>query len=134
MNALADYYGDNLVLLGFPCNQFGLQEPGVGEEILNAIEYVRPGGGFKTAVTIFEKTQVNGDGEDPIFTFLKSGCEYTDSDYSSGLEYSPLRVGDIHWNFEKFLIGKDGKVAMRYHPRETDAETLKPDIDALLAA
>ena len=45
-----------------------------------------------------------------------------------------MRVGDIHWNFEKFLIDKTGKVAFRFHPRETDPETLKPDIDALLAA
>ena len=55
------------------------QEPGVGDEILNGVEFVRPGGGFKTAATLFQKTQVNGDGEDPIFTYLKVHIYYIKS-------------------------------------------------------
>ncbi|ROT61670.1 Glutathione peroxidase [Penaeus vannamei] len=136
MNALAEYYeGQDLVILGFPCNQFGLQEPGAtADELLNGVRYVRPGGGFETRMTVFQKTQVNGDNEDPIFTFLKSGCEYTDTDFESGLYYEPLRVGDLHWNFEKFLLNREGKPVYRYHPSVIDPEDLKADINALLNA
>lgn len=136
MNALAEYYeGQDFVILGFPCNQFGLQEPGAtADELLNGVRYVRPGGGFEPRMTIFQKTQVNGDSEDPIYTFLKSGCEYTDTDFSSGLYYEPLRVGDLHWNFEKFLINREGKPVYRYHPSVVDPEDLKGDINSLLNA
>lgn len=134
MNALAEFYtGMDFVILGFPCNQFGLQEPGAtAEELMNGPRHVRPGGGFEPKMTVFEKTQVNGNNESPIFTFLKSVCEYSDTDFSDGLYYEPLRVGDIHWNFEKFLINKEGKPVMRYHPSVTDPEALKDDINALL--
>ncbi|KAK7072892.1 Glutathione peroxidase 3 [Halocaridina rubra] len=109
-----------------------MQEPGVDGEILDSIRYVRPGGGFYPKITLFEKTEVNGDGENEIYKFLKKGCDYTDSEYESRLFYSPLRVGDIHWNFEKFLIDKRGKPFARYHPEVTDAEDLYADIDDLL--
>jgi len=134
MNALAEYYtGMDFVILGFPCNQFGLQEPGAtAEELMNGPRHVRPGGGFEPKMTVFEKTQVNGKNESPIYTFLKGACEYSDTDFSSGLYYEPLRVGDIHWNFEKFLINKQGKPVMRYHPSVTDPDALKDDINALL--
>lgn len=123
-------------MLGFPCNQFGLQEPGSGEEILNGIRYVRPGGGFEPQMILLEKTEVNGDGESEIFTFLKSGCAYTDTDFDSPLKlyYSPLKVGDIHWNFEKFLIDKEGKPYTRYHPNVVEIGPLIDDIDVLLNA
>ncbi|KAK7072893.1 Glutathione peroxidase 3 [Halocaridina rubra] len=101
---------------------------------MNGIRYVRPGGGFEPQMTLFEKTEVNGASEDPIFTFLKSGCTYTDTDFDPNVFYSPLRVGDIAWNFEKFLIDKNGKPYTRYHPSVTDTATLTPDIDALLNA
>lgn len=136
MNALAEIYADQeFVILGFPCNQFGLQEPGAtANEIINGIKYVRPGGGFEPNMTLFRKTEVNGADEDPIFTFLKSGCEYTDTEYSSGLYYEPLTIGDIHWNFEKFLIDKTGKPYTRYHPTVTTTAALEDDINTLLNA
>lgn len=112
-----------------------MQEPGIGAaEITNGITYVRPGGGFIPSMTLFKKTDVNGADENPIFTFLKSGCEYTDTEYSSGLFYEPLAIGDIHWNFEKFLIGKDGKPYTRYHPSVVTVEALVDDINLLLSA
>ncbi|KAK8744820.1 hypothetical protein OTU49_000637 [Cherax quadricarinatus] len=134
MNALAEFYeNQDLVILGFPCNQFGKQEPGANAtEIFNGIQHVRPGGGFQTMVTLFQKTEVNGINENKIFTFLKSACEYTDTDFSSNVFYEPKRVGDIHWNFEKFLIGRNGKPRTRYHPRVTNPEDLKSDISNLL--
>ncbi|KAK4327017.1 hypothetical protein Pmani_002079 [Petrolisthes manimaculis] len=113
----------------------GKQEPGVtSDEIYNGIRYVRPGGGFEPLFTLFEKVDVNGENENPIFTFLKSGCEYTDTDYSSSLFYSPLRVGDIHWNFEKFLVDRTGKPFTRYHPSVVRVEPLMEDINLLLNA
>jgi len=84
--------------------------------------------------TLFHKVDVNGKDEDPIFTFLKSGCQYTDTDFSSSLFYEPLVVGDIHWNFEKFLIDKNGKPYSRFHPKVTGVDPLKEDINILLNA
>lgn len=134
MNALLDFYGnEDLVILGFPCNQFGKQEPGANAtEIFNGIRHVRPGGGFETKVTLFEKTEVNGKDENKIFTFLKSACDYTDSVFLANLFYEPKKVGDINWNFEKFLIGRDGKPRARFHPGVTDPAALRDDITALL--
>lgn len=136
MNALAETHaGQDFVILGFPCNQFGLQEPGeTPEEIMNGITHVRPGNGFVPKMTFFQKTKVNGAEEDPIFTFLKSSCSYTDSTFESSLFYEPLRVDDIRWNFEKFLVGRDGKPYARYHPNVVEPEELLGDIKALLNA
>lgn len=120
------------MILGFPCNQFGLQEPGIGKEILNGISHVRPGGGFEPKMTIFKKTEVNGKGESHIYTFLKSGCDYTDTSFMSSIFYSPVKIGDIHWNFEKFLIDKTGKPYARYHPSVLDIGTISKDINFLL--
>lgn len=136
MNALAEFYVDeDFVILGFPCNQFNLQEPGVtASEIINGIKHVRPGGGFEPKMTLFKKTDVNGADEDPIYTFLKSACPYTDSTFSSMLFYEPLKVNDIYWNFEKFLIDKNGKPYSRFHPSVITSGTIKEDINFLLNA
>ncbi|XP_027621821.1 epididymal secretory glutathione peroxidase [Tupaia chinensis] len=61
----------SLVVLGFPCNQFGKQEPGENSEILPGLRYVRPGGGFVPNFQLFEKGDVNGEREQQVFTFLK---------------------------------------------------------------
>lgn len=130
------YSSDEFVILGFPCDSFELQEPGgSGEEIMNGIMYVRPGGGFVPQMEMFEKSLVNGDGEIPLYTFLKSTCGPTYDTYNSAgdLYYSPIKYSDIQWNFEKFLIGKDGKPYTRYNPAVVDTDTLTPDIDHLLA-
>lgn len=101
---------------------------------MNGIRHVRPGNGFEPEMIFFEKTQVNGNKESEIFTFLKSACQYTDSTFASGLDYSPLEVGDVHWNFEKFLIDKSGKPYARYHPTLITEDPIKTDIITLLAA
>jgi glutathione peroxidase len=92
-------------VLGFPCNQFGAQEPGTNEEIL----------GFATSkysVTfpMFAKIEVNGDGACDLYRFLKAG--------------NPDEEGkeDIAWNFTKFLVGRDGQVIARYGPATTPEE------------
>lgn len=74
MNALVDEFNTPLCPLkvyGVPCNQFGMQEPGVGDEIFNSIEYVRPGNGFKPKMDLLVKRKVNGKNEDELFTWLK---------------------------------------------------------------
>ena len=64
-------YACGFSVLEFPCNQFGYQEPGTNQEILNGLKYVRPGNGFQPNFPFFEKVEVNGDKEDRIYTFLK---------------------------------------------------------------
>ncbi|MCL4128190.1 UNVERIFIED_CONTAM: hypothetical protein GTU68_039791 [Idotea baltica] len=94
--------------------------------------YVRPGGGFVPKLTYFQKIETNGDNEFEIYTFLKSNCSYVADTYRDNMFYSPQVIGDVHWNFEKFLLGRDGKVYYRYNPDTTEADDLKPDIDLLL--
>ena len=62
----------------------------------------------------------------------QSSCPYTDNIFMEELYYSPKKVGDVFWNFEKFLIGRDGKPYTRYHPTLVSAVPLRPDIDYLL--
>lgn len=78
MNALFDEFDDAvcpLKIYGVPCNQFGLQEPGVGVEIVHSIEYVRPGHGFQPKLDLLAKRDVNGKNEDELFAWLKV-CAY----------------------------------------------------------
>lgn len=85
-------------------------------------------------MTLFQKTDVNGQDEDPMYTFLKSACPYTEDTFETSLFYEPLRVHDISWNFEKFLIDKNGKPYSRFHPTVTTSDEIKVDINFLLNA
>lgn len=126
LNALQDQYPDDLVILGFPCNQFNLQEPaGTVAELVNGIKYVRPGGGyepnfklFKRSGLVLTKVQVNGIDQEPIYSWLKGLCPSRNPFFSNrdGYYYDPPNVNDIRWNFEKFLIDKTGKPYMRFDP------------------
>nr|KAI8767101.1 glutathione peroxidase-like isoform X2 [Biomphalaria glabrata] len=134
MNALQSQYGSQgFVILGFPCNQFLKQEPGAnGTEIMNGIKYVRPGGGFVPNFQIFEKIDVNGAQEHPLFTYLKSYCPPTVVSFNpSILFYTPIKASDVAWNWESFLIGYDGKVSKRTIP-QTDPDKLAADIESEL--
>ncbi|KAB0359377.1 hypothetical protein FD754_003533 [Muntiacus muntjak] len=118
-----------VVVLGFPCNQFGKQEPAKNSEILTGLKYVRPGGGFVPNFQLFEKGDVNGEKEQKVFTFLKNSCPPT-SDLlgsSSQLFWEPMKVHDIRWNFEKFLVGPDGVPVMRWYHRAS-VSTVKSDM------
>lgn len=119
-------------ILGFPCDQFGKQEPGENNEILSALKYVRPGNGFVPNFQLFEKGDVNGDGEQALFTFLKNTCPPVGESFgatSNRLFWEPLKVNDIKWNFEKFLLDPEGRPVMRWFPRvnvsEVRADILK---------
>ncbi|GAB1609696.1 glutathione peroxidase 2-like isoform X1 [Argonauta hians] len=120
MNKLVEQFGDQLVVLGFPCNQFGHQENGNGDEIPLSLEHVRPGNGFKPNFRIMEKVNVNGEDTHEVFRFLKSQlpCPSDDSvsfmKNASCITWNPVQRNDIAWNFEKFLIAPDGKPFLRY--------------------
>jgi len=136
MNALyAKYHLLGLEILAFPSGQFYNQEPGTDEEILNCLKYVRPGGGFVPMFPLFKKADVNGQNEQPIYTFLKSSCGDPGNIMSDRtlISWNPVKSSDLTWNFTKFLITKDGKPYKRYEP-EVLAVALEPDIEFLLAA
>uniref|UniRef100_A0ACB8EIZ1 Glutathione peroxidase 3 n=2 Tax=Sphaerodactylus townsendi TaxID=933632 RepID=A0ACB8EIZ1_9SAUR len=131
LNALQTSLGRyGLVILGFPSNQFGKQEPSENNEILNTVKYVRPGGGFVPNFQLFQKGDVNGENEQKIYTFLKNSCPPVSESFgnvSGRLFWHPVKIHDIRWNFEKFLVSKEGKPVMRWHPK-TNVATVKNDI------
>ncbi|KAF7470835.1 Hypothetical predicted protein [Marmota monax] len=134
LNALQEELGPfGLVILGFPCNQFGKQEPGENSEILPSLKYVRPGGGFVPNFQLFEKGDVNGDKEQKFYTFLKNSCPPTSELLGSPgrLFWEPMKIHDIRWNFEKFLVGPDGIPIMRWYHRTT-VNNVKMDILAYM--
>jgi len=136
MNALNSKYGSQgFVILGFPCNLFLKQEPGAnGTEILNGVQHVRPGNGFVPNFQLFEKIEVNGANEHPLYTYLKAQCPATTTSFKPEiLFYSPIRAKDVSWNWETFLIGTDGKVLKRAPP-PVDPSQLSDDIEVALAA
>lgn len=102
-------------VLGFPCNQFGQQEPGSADEIGAFCEQ-----NYGVTFPLFAKIDVNGDDAHPLFKHLKSEAP--------GL----LGSQAIKWNFTKFLVKKDGTVYKRYAP-QTDPKELVDDIEKLLA-
>lgn len=93
---------EQLTVLGFPCNQFGAQEPGSDEEIL---EFATSK--FDVNFPMFSKIAVNGDDAAPLYKWLKA--EKADDEGKA----------DIAWNFTKFLVSKEGKVLKRYGPQVT---------------
>lgn len=114
LEALHKQYADQgLVVLGFPCNQFGKQEPGDAEEIKNFCSLT-----YDVSFPMFGKIDVNGDDAHPIYKHLKSAQKgfITDS---------------IKWNFTKFLVNKEGEVVKRYAPTDKP-ENLAADIEKLL--
>lgn len=111
LQALHDKYGsEGLAVLGFPCNQFGKQEPGSADEIQ---QFCSKNYGVK--FDMFAKIDVNGDEAAPLYKYL------------TGLDLQPEGKGDIGWNFEKFLISREGKVVARFSPRTKpdDPEVIK---------
>ncbi|CCH77899.1 putative peroxidase [Nostocoides japonicum T1-X7] len=103
-----------LVVLGFPCNQFGAQEPGSADEIEEFCQV-----NYGVSFPMFAKIDVNGSDTHPLYRWLKK---------SRG----GLLGGPIAWNFTKFLVGRDGSVIARYAP-QTAPDSLRGDIDTALA-
>jgi glutathione peroxidase len=109
------YRDKGLVILGFPCNQFGAQEPGSNQEIQSFCKLK-----YDVDFPIFSKIDVNGDSADPLYKWLKKNAP--------GI----LGTEAIKWNFTKFLVGKNGKVIERYAPT-TEPKSLAADIEKALA-
>ncbi|XP_043087002.1 glutathione peroxidase 9 [Puntigrus tetrazona] len=134
MNALMDMYeGRSFSVLGFSCNQFGLQAPEENHETLNALQYVRPGGGFLPKFPIFSRIEVNGSEEHPLYAYLKETLPFVNPVIGDirKLYWSPIKANDIRWNFEKFLITADGAPYKRYDPH-CPFEEVERDIATLL--
>jgi glutathione peroxidase len=104
----------NFTVIGFPCNQFGAQEPGTEKQIVDFCQTT-----FDVTFPMSSKLEVNGASRHPLYNFLTSP--------DSGV------AGDITWNFEKFLIGRDGTVLKRYPPqtKPQDSGILQDIADAL---
>ncbi|XP_057978335.1 probable glutathione peroxidase 8 isoform X2 [Malania oleifera] len=114
LNQLYEKYKDQgLEILAFPCNQFGEEEPGNNDQIL---EFVCTR--FKSEFPVFDKIEVNGGNTAPLYKFLKSGKWGIFGD-------------DVQWNFAKFLVDKEGLVADRYYPT-TSPFSIEHDIRKLL--
>ncbi|XP_041348717.1 epididymal secretory glutathione peroxidase-like [Gigantopelta aegis] len=106
-------------IIGFPCNQFGHQEPGNNAtEILNGLYYVRPGLQFTPLFQLMSKVDVNGHREHPLFSYLKESCAVPSASNYDKTEsfWNPIKVNDIAWNFEKFLIDRNGYPVLRFKP------------------
>ncbi len=102
-------------ILGFPCNQFGRQEPGDSQEIASFCSTH-----YDVSFPMFEKIEVNGDGAHPLYRLLKAAAP------------GVLGSEAIKWNFTKFLVGRDGQVVKRYAPA-TAPDKIEADIEAALA-
>ena len=108
LEALHEKYSEKgLIVVGVPCNQFGGQEPGTEKEIKQFCTDK-----YKVSFPMFSKVEVNGKKQDPLYEFLKAHSE---------------SKADVKWNFEKFVIGKDGKVAGRFLTKT------KPDADEVVS-
>jgi glutathione peroxidase len=117
LEALHEAYGKRgLAVLGFPCNQFGSQDPGSNEEIAQFCQL-----NYGVSFPMMAKIDVNGPKADPLYQWLTAEA--------------PGILGSkaIKWNFTKFLVGKDGKVIRRYAPTDKPEDMAK-DIEAALAA
>jgi len=112
------YAGKGLAVLGFPCNQFGAQEPGTAEEIGAFCQK-----NYGVSFPMFEKIDVNGAGAHPLYQWLKSAAAEADQ--------PGKKAEDIEWNFAKFLVGRDGKIIRRYSAK-TKPEDIAQDIEAVL--
>jgi len=107
-------HGDDFVILGFPCNQFGGQEPGSDEDIQSFCQI-----NYGVSFPIMKKVDVNGDNAAPLFKWLK--------EEKPGI----LGLQRVKWNFEKWLIGRDGKVKQRWASTTKPESLEKPILEAL---
>ena len=110
------YASQGLAVIGFPCNQFGAQDPGSNVEIGAFCQR-----NYGVSFAMMEKVDVNGDNAHPLFKWLKAEAP------------GVLGSEDIKWNFTKFLVGKDGRVLKRYASMDAPPKLAK-DIEAALAS
>lgn len=123
------WHDQGFTVLGFPCNEFGAQEPGSEEEIQTFCSTQ-----FGVKFPLFSKIEVNGEGRHPLYkaliaaqpkAILPEGSEFYQRLASKGRE--PAKPENILWNFEKFLLGRDGQVIGRFAPDLTPEDPLLTD-------
>jgi glutathione peroxidase len=114
LEAMYEELKDKVEILGFPCNQFGAQEPGDAEEIKNFCSLT-----YDVKFPLFAKVDVNGKNADPLFEYLKSERP------------GVLWTKKIKWNFTKFLVNPNGEVIKRYAPT-VKPEEIKEDLSKML--
>lgn len=125
----ASYADKGFEVLGFPANDFGAQEPGTDSEIATFCET-----GFNVSFPLFAKASVLGEGKQPLYAALtaaqpsKQGDPEAFRERLRGFGMTPSQDPEVLWNFEKFLIARDGSVAARFAP------TVSPDDAALVSA
>ena len=104
-NLYEKYQDQGLEVLGFPCNQFGAQEPGTNEDVKSFCDL-----NYNVSFKMFDKIDVNGSNASPLFKYLK--------------HESPGIMGTeaVKWNFTKFLVNKDGQVVKRFAPKDGESE------------
>jgi glutathione peroxidase len=110
-----DYRERGLLIVGFPCNQFGRQDPGEDQQIAEFCQL-----NYGVDFPMMSKVEVNGANAHPLWRWLKSEAP------------GVLGTEAIKWNFTKFLVGRDGKVLKRFAPND-DPAALRPEIEAALA-
>ncbi len=120
------YKSDGLVVLGFPANEFGAQEPGTNAEIEQFCVSK-----FAIKFPMFEKIVVKGNGQHPLYTFLTSEIPNAEPTNNNSFEEKLKGYGihremknDILWNFEKFLINKNGEIVARFSPDVTPQDQI----------
>ena len=113
-NLYEKYQDQGLEVLGFPCNQFGAQEPGSNEEVKSFCDL-----NYNVSFRMFDKIDVNGSNASPLFKYLK--------------HESPGIMGTeaVKWNFTKFLVNSDGKVVKRFAPKDGKSE-IEPELQKIL--
>ena len=113
-NLYEKYQDQGLEVLGFPCNQFGAQEPGTNEEVKSFCDLK-----YNVSFRMFDKIDVNGSNASPLFKYLK--------------HESPGIMGTeaVKWNFTKFLVNSDGKVVKRFAPKDGKSE-IEPELQKIL--
>lgn len=114
LEALYNELKENVVVLGFPCNQFGKQEPGDSEEIKKFCSLT-----YDVKFPLFQKVEVNGSNAAPLYKFLKAEMP------------GVLGTEAIKWNFTKFLVNREGQVVKRYAPTDKP-EDIKKDLCKML--
>jgi glutathione peroxidase len=135
LEKLYDAYKEKgFTVLGFPCNQFGGQEPGTDEEISSFCSL-----NYQVKFPLFQKIEVNGENAHPLYQYLREKAPEEEIDVNSTLykhlqNKAPelLEGSTIKWNFTKFLIDQEGIVVKRFSPITTPEE-IEKDIEALLA-
>ena len=129
------YKARGFTVLGFPCNQFGGQEPGTDEEISSFCSL-----NYQVEFPLFQKIEVNGDHAHPLYQYLRQQAPEEEKLDENGTLYKHLSANvpellegsTIKWNFTKFLIDQDGNVVRRFSPTTTPEE-IEGDIERLLS-